>query len=48
MALKLDQRAKEVAQRPPSWRDKLRSEGESVDADEKNTDGNKGPYEVFD
>ena len=29
-------------------RDKLRIEGESVDEDEKNTDGNKGPDEVFD
>jgi len=28
--------------------DKLRNEGESVDANEKNTDGNKGPDEVFD
>ena len=34
--------------RPPLWRDKLRIEGESVDADEKNTDGNKGVDEVFD
>ena len=34
--------------RPPPWRDKLRIEGEVVDADEKNTDGNKGPDEVFD
>ena len=34
--------------RPPPWRDKLRIEGESVDADEKNTDGNKGHDEVFD
>ena len=34
--------------RPPPWRDKLRIEGESVDADEKNTDGNTGPDEVFD
>ena len=34
--------------RPPPWRDKLRIEGESVDANEKNTDGNKGPDEVFD
>ena len=33
--------------RPPLWRDKLRIEGESVDADEKNTDGNKGVDEVF-
>ena len=30
------------------WPDKLRIEGESVDADEKNTDGSKGPDEVFD
>ena len=28
--------------------DKLRIEGESVDANEKNSDGNKGPDEVFD
>ena len=28
--------------------DKLRIEGESVDATEKNSDGNKGPDEVFD
>ena len=28
--------------------DKLRNEGESVDADQTNTDGNKGPDEVFD
>ena len=28
--------------------DKLRIEGESVDANEKNTDGNKGPDKVFD
>ena len=28
--------------------DKLRIEGESVNADQKNTDGNKGPDEVFD
>ena len=34
--------------RPPPWRDKLRIEGESLDANEKNTDGNKGPDEVFD
>jgi len=33
--------------RPLLWRDKLRIEGESVDANEKNTDGNKGPDEVF-
>ena len=33
--------------RPPPWRDKLRIEGESVDANEKNTDGNKGPDEVL-
>ena len=39
---------KKLAQRPPLWRNKLRLEGESVDADEKNTDGNKGPDEVFD
>ena len=37
-----------MAQRPPPWRDKLRIEGESVDGDEKNIDGNKGPDEVFD
>ena len=29
-------------------RDKLRIEGESVNEDEKNTDDNKGPDEVFD
>ena len=29
--------------RPPPWRDKLRIKGESVDANEKNTDGNKEP-----
>ena len=34
--------------RPPPWRDKLRIDCESVDADEKNTDGNKGSDEVFD
>ena len=28
--------------------DKMRIEGESVNADEKNTDGNKGPDEIFD
>ena len=39
---------KKLAQRPPLWRNKLRIEGESVDADEKNTDGNNGPDEVFD
>ena len=37
-----------MSARPPPWRDNLRIEGESVDADEKNTDGNKGPDEVFD
>ena len=36
------------AMRPPLWRDKLRIEGESVDANEKNTDGNRGPDECFD
>ena len=34
--------------RPPPRRDKFRNEGEFVDANEKNTDGNKGPDEVFD
>jgi len=46
-ALKLEESMKEVAQprptRPPPWRDKFRHEGESVDANEKKTDGNKGP-----
>ena len=36
------------ATRPQPWRDKLRIEDESVDANEKDTDGNKGPDEVFD
>ena len=48
VALKLEQSSKEVAQKPPPWRDKLRIEGESVNADEKNTDGDTGPDEVFD
>ena len=34
--------------RPPPARGKLRIEGKSVDADEKNTDGKKGPDEDFD
>ena len=29
--------------RPPPWRDKLRIKGESVNANQKNTDGNKEP-----